>query len=290
MCCLDCVSRRRKRVDRYREHAADAGEQAQTAGRGHGRPAALDRYDEEPEEHEDHDDGGVAPAPEERQSDDGDEVERPEAAARPTRGEQEERHRHDIERGREQQRAHARRDTHEQKRRGQHEQCGAEPEQRDVARPRRPDRADLAGGGNGGERPCTGQPAPGRSRWQRNDSPERLHNVSRRFCHVARPNSPETDVVAPVRGIGTGATTSSGKDRLGHYRGPAPPVSRRQKRPIPSTPLHKFRTRPRRPAAAPAPGRRAGGGVGYWVMDQVSGMVARQPLIGVGRRPRRAAP
>ena len=94
-------------VNRHREQAADTGEQAQAARRGHGLPATLDRHDEKPDEHEDHDEGGVAPAPEERHSDDRDEVERSESTRRPARGEQEEGHRDDIERSREKQRAHA---------------------------------------------------------------------------------------------------------------------------------------------------------------------------------------
>ena len=70
--------------------------------------------------------------------------------------------------------------------------------------------------------------ASDRSRWQRNDSPARPPQRVELILSRCPLKLPENEVVAPVRGIGTGATTSSGKERLRNYRGQAPSVSRTQ--------------------------------------------------------------
>ncbi len=81
MCFFDSVSRRRSAwIDTESTQLTPARRPRRRAVAIAGI-ATLDRHDEEPEQHQGHDEGGVAPAPVERHADDTDQVERPEPAA-----------------------------------------------------------------------------------------------------------------------------------------------------------------------------------------------------------------
>jgi hypothetical protein len=82
--------------------------------------------------------------------------------------------------------------------------------------------------------------------------------------------------VAPARGIGTGATTSSGKERLRKLSGGADAAVQNH-----GVQIAQHRGTAIRPLDAARAGDRAGahrpGPWGYWLIDQVSGMVAVSP-------------